>query len=112
MDAVLERLLVGTASDPLDRPLHFILKPPGRLRTSLGVPSASGLVFSLRQSVEQDDGNGHPRGSLSMQHIGLRDRHGRVALKFVVTPVEFGGEGLVVERFPQVGRQALQQPLG
>jgi hypothetical protein len=100
MDAVIERPLVGTAGDPLDSLRHFILKPPGRLRTSLRVPSASGLIFSLRQPVKQDNGNGHPRGSLFMEHIGPRDRHGGVALIFVVTPIEFGGERLVVEGFP------------
>lgn len=64
MNAVIERPLIGTAGNPLDRPRHFILKPPSGLRVFLRVPPTSRLVFSQRQPVEQDDWNGHPCGSL------------------------------------------------
>ena len=52
MDAVIERPLVGPAGYPLDRLCYFIQKSLGRSRTSLRVPSASGLKFPLRQPVE------------------------------------------------------------
>ena len=52
MNAVIERSLIGTAGNPLDRPRHFILKPQGRLRTFPRIPPASRLVFSQCQPVE------------------------------------------------------------